>query len=44
MHAPALGQLLAEIMSDGAASSLDATPLRPTRFTEDDPIPVSGLL
>jgi hypothetical protein len=44
MHAPALGQLLAEIMSDGAASSLDATPLRPTRFTEDDPNPVSGLL
>jgi glycine/D-amino acid oxidase-like deaminating enzyme len=33
MHAPALGHLLAEIISDGAASSLDVTPLRPDRFT-----------
>jgi sarcosine oxidase subunit beta len=44
MHAPALGQLLAEIMSDGAASSLDARALRPTRFAEGDANPVSGLL
>jgi sarcosine oxidase, subunit beta len=44
MHAPALGQLLAEIMSDGAASSLDVRALRPTRFAEGDPNPVSGLL
>jgi sarcosine oxidase subunit beta len=44
MHAPALGQLLAEIMSDGAASSLDVAPLRPTRFQEGAPNPVSGLL
>jgi sarcosine oxidase subunit beta len=44
MHAPALGQLLAEIMSDGAASSLDVTPLRPSRFAEGTPNPVSGLL
>jgi len=44
MHAPALGQLLAEIMSDGKASSLDVGPLRPTRFAEGDPNPVSGLL
>jgi sarcosine oxidase subunit beta len=44
MHAPALGQLLAEIMSDGAATSLDATPLRPTRFAEGAPNPASGLL
>ena len=44
MHAPALGQLLAEIMSDGAASSLDGHALRPTRFAEGDPNPVSGLL
>ena len=32
MHAPALGQLLAEIITDGRASSLDAAPLRPDRF------------
>ncbi len=44
MHAPALGQLLAEIMCDGAATSLDVTPLRPTRFAEGAPNPASGLL
>ena len=44
MHAPALGQLLAELMSDGCASSLDTTVLRPSRFAEGDPIPVSALL
>ena len=36
MHAPALGHLLAEIMTDGAAKTLDTTPLRPTRFAEGD--------
>ena len=44
MHAPALGQLLAEIMSDGAASSLDVGALRPSRFAEGRANPVSGLL
>lgn len=44
MHAPALGRLLAEIMSDGAATSLDVRPLRPSRFAEGDPNPASGLL
>jgi sarcosine oxidase subunit beta len=44
MHSPALGQLLAEIMSDGTATSLDVHPLRPTRFVEGDPNPGSGLL
>jgi len=44
MHAPALGQLLAEIMSDGAATSLDVTPLRPSRFAEGAPNPASGVL
>lgn len=44
MHAPALGQLLAEIISDGAASSLDVRPLRPTRFEEADLNGGSGLL
>jgi sarcosine oxidase subunit beta len=37
MHSPALGQLLAEIMWDGAASTLDARALRPSRFAEDEP-------
>jgi sarcosine oxidase subunit beta len=44
MHSPALGQLLAEVMSDGTATSLDVHALRPTRFAEGDPNPVSGLL
>ena len=34
MHSPALGQLLAEIICDGTASSLDVSALRPTRFVE----------
>jgi sarcosine oxidase subunit beta len=44
MHAPALGQLLAEIMSDGRASSVDVSALRPSRFLEGKPNQVSGLL
>ena len=36
MHAPGLGQLLAEIMTDGVAKTLDASPLRPTRFAEGE--------
>ena len=44
MHAPALGQLLAEIIIDGAASTLDASALRPSRFDEGAPNPVSGVL
>jgi sarcosine oxidase, subunit beta len=44
MHAPALGHLLAEIVCDGAASTLDVSPLRPTRFDEGALNPVSELL
>ncbi len=44
MHAPALGHLLAEIVLDGRATTLDARPLRPGRFAENDPNPVSELL
>jgi len=44
MHAPALGQLLAEIISDGKAATLDASPLRPSRFAEGRPNPCSMLL
>ena len=44
MHAPALGHLLAEIICDGAASTLDVSPLRPERFAEGALNPVSELL
>ena len=44
MHAPALGHLLAEVMSDGEASTIDVSPLRPGRFREGDLNPVSELL
>ncbi len=44
MHAPALGALLAELMSEGKFSSLDPAVLRPSRFAEGAPNPLSGLL
>ena len=44
MHAPALGQLLAEIISDGKASSMDAAPLRYGRFADGALLPGSGVL
>ncbi|HVT17158.1 MAG TPA: FAD-binding oxidoreductase [Thermoanaerobaculia bacterium] len=44
MHAPALGQLLAEMILDGAAHTLDLHPLRPTRFAEGQPITDPDLL
>jgi sarcosine oxidase subunit beta len=44
MHAPALGHLLAEIILDGKASTLDVHALRPERFRENDLNPVSELL
>ena len=46
MHAPALGQLLAEMMtgSDGRATSLDTHLLRPSRFAEGAPIEGPALL
>jgi sarcosine oxidase subunit beta len=44
MHAPALGHLLAEIVCDGRASTLDPSPLRPERFHQGDLNPVSELL
>jgi sarcosine oxidase subunit beta len=37
MHAPALGQLLSEIILDGAAHTLDVQALRPSRFAEGRP-------
>jgi sarcosine oxidase subunit beta len=44
MHAPALGQLLAEIICDGSASTLDVSGLSPSRFEEGRLNPVSELL
>ncbi len=44
MHAPALGQLLAEIVTTGAATTLDAAALRPSRFDEGAPNPASEVL
>ncbi|HLW49134.1 MAG TPA: FAD-binding oxidoreductase [bacterium] len=44
MHSPALGHLLAEIILDGRASALDATPLRPSRFAEGRPNPRDDVL
>jgi glycine/D-amino acid oxidase-like deaminating enzyme len=43
MHAPALGQLAAEMLT-GAAPSLDVRALRPSRFAEGRPNPVRRLL
>jgi sarcosine oxidase, subunit beta len=37
MHSPAIGQLLAEIMLDGAAHTLNTHTLRPSRFAEGEP-------
>lgn len=36
MHAPALGHLLAELLLDGAARTMDVAPLRPERFADGD--------
>jgi sarcosine oxidase subunit beta len=44
MHSPALGQLLAEMILDGAASSMDVHPLRPSRFAEGQPNPAPEFL
>ncbi len=32
MHAPALGAILAELIVDGSATSMDIAPFRPDRF------------
>ncbi len=41
MHAPALGQLLAELMTEGRAPAMDLAPLRLSRFSEGQPNPGS---
>jgi len=44
MHSPALGQLMAEMILDGRAHSLDTHPLRLSRFAEGRPNPEFHLL
>jgi sarcosine oxidase subunit beta len=44
MHSPAIGQLLAEIILDGFASSMDTYALRPSRFAEGRPNPAPEFL
>jgi sarcosine oxidase subunit beta len=44
MHSPALGQLVAEMILDGRAHTLDLHALRPSRFAEGDAIPEFHLL
>jgi sarcosine oxidase subunit beta len=44
MHAPALGQLVAELVLDGKTESLDIAPLSPGRFTSGRALPVSDVL
>jgi sarcosine oxidase subunit beta len=44
MHSAVLGELLAEVIVDGAARSLDITALRPSRFAEGRPNPQSEIL
>jgi sarcosine oxidase, subunit beta len=44
MHAPALGQLAAEVLTLGQARTLDISTLRPSRFREGAPNPVRPLL
>lgn len=44
MHAPAVGQLAAELLLAGAATACDPAPYRPQRFREGAAHPVSDLL
>ena len=44
MHSPALGQLLAEMILDGEARTMDVHALRPSRFAEGEPNPEFHLL
>jgi len=44
MHAAAAGRLLAEILVHGEARTIDARPLRPSRFREGEPIEGNALL
>jgi glycine/D-amino acid oxidase-like deaminating enzyme len=39
MHAPALGPLLAEVMTEGETPAFDIAPFRLSRFSEGQPNP-----
>lgn len=43
MHSPAIGQVVAEMMTD-RATALDVSQLRPSRFSEGEPNPPSWIL
>ncbi len=43
MHAPVTGSLIAELLLDGQATTLDIAPLSPLRFAEGKPIATSRL-
>jgi glycine/D-amino acid oxidase-like deaminating enzyme len=44
MHAPAAGRAVAELITDGASSTFDLDPLRPSRFREGDLVIESAVL
>jgi len=44
MHAPAIGQIAAEMILEGKATSVDVHALRPERFAEGDPVSGPALL
>jgi sarcosine oxidase subunit beta len=37
MQGPAIGRCMAELLLDGAASGIDISPFRPSRFAEGAP-------
>jgi sarcosine oxidase subunit beta len=44
MHAPAAGRAVAELVTDGACSTFDLRPLRPSRFAEGDLVVETAVL
>jgi sarcosine oxidase, subunit beta len=44
MHAPAAGRAVAELITEGACSTFDLNPLRPSRFREGDLVMESAIL
>jgi len=44
MHAPAAGRAVTELITDGASSTFDLDPLRPSRFREGDLVIESAVL
>lgn len=44
MHSPIIGQLMAELLCDGATSTLDVHALRLSRFADGEALPLSGML